>query len=484
MVRSDEQSRPLNPARNPTTLAASRFAAHAKQRLWRSLAVTAALITMSVLIATVPTGIPPSALWEGLRVGLLGAAAVTLGLVAWQQHRVQLHLVGLATWPAASEDDDASFLQDGLRHVRRLHQAHTVVLIREKQERGIQIDICNEQDAQAGPESPSSEDLRLAGALVGASFFCNDWVSDVNSVVFRSPVGLQRWRGHAVQGSVKPWLKGKRVLSAPLTIQSSRGRLFVLDGRRGSRSELFFVEAVAKALATRLEERHLAERARHRAIVDERGRFSRDLHDGLLQSMSAWSLQIGDVARRVEEVDIAAANRLHDLRRQIAADQRELRTSIGRLRSEMIEPVDFSLIGRLHDLRDRFAEEWGLTVHVDFSGLHALVPTALRAEVCRLVHEALANAARHSQTTLVRVEVAASDAGVFVSVRDRGRGFPFHGRFELARLRQEGRGPSSLIERVLALGGELVVESSAAGASVEILLPLDQPRGRATEHAS
>ena len=481
MMRADRAGGAIDPLGVATAPAASRFAAHVRQSLWRRLGVIGALVLSVVFSAAIPEG---SSWLAALGVGLLAAGAVLLISVAWQQQRVQRQFLELATWPGTPEDDDPTFLRQSLQHVRRLQQARSVVLIQEQPDHVGRIDLCDDAGGRSGLEPVSEPESHIAGALTGAAFFCNLWGAQVCDVVFRSPVGIQRWRGTPVQGQLVGWMKGTRLLSAPLNLQGTRGRLFAMDGRRGSVKGLFFAEAVAEALATRLEGRRLAGIARQRAVIDERGRFSRDLHDGLLQSMTAWTLQIGDIALRLESGDAVASARLHHLRRQIAADQRELRTFIGRLHAEGIEPLDFSLIGRLHDLRDRFSEEWGLTVEVDFSGLHALVPTALRAEVCRLVHEGLANAARHSQTSLVRVELAASDAGVFVSVRDRGRGFPFHGRFDLARLRQDGQGPSSLIERVSALGGELVIESSAAGASVEILLPLDQARGRATEHAS
>jgi signal transduction histidine kinase len=158
---------------------------------------------------------------------------------------------------------------------------------------------------------------------------------------------------------------------------------------------------------------------------------------------------------------------------------------MGRLQAAgAAEPVDFSLIGRLHDLRDRFMEEWGLTVQVDFSGLHALVPAALRAEVCRFVHEALANAARHAQTSLVRVEVAATDDDVYLSVQDRGCGIPFTGRYDIARLRAERVGPTSLVDRVADIGGELVLESSEAGSRLDIVIPCNVSRAGPAKNAS
>jgi signal transduction histidine kinase len=479
MIRSDSTKRRMIV---PVTGATARFAAYSRSLLVRGLLAAVVLLVLVLALAVQPP-VWASAAWiEEGRIARLCLAALLLGGLAWHQHRTQSQLLGLAAWPEAGSEDDQTFRRVSLQYVRILHAARRVLLV-EETAGGLDVLACEgfglRQTRLAMPAAAA-----LAGALSGTSFYCNTFHRRVRRVRFRSPVGFQQWRGDPIHSLLMPWLDGRRMMSYLITTEFTTARLFVLDGHYGSRSTLLFGEAVGEAFASRIERRIRSARGRDLAVGEERNRFSRDLHDGLLQSMTAWGLHLGDLAQRLQGVDSAAAEHVDDVRRQIGDDQRELRRLIGRLHANVSDPVDFSLIGRLHDLRERFAQEWGLTVDVDFSGLHALVPPALRAEVCRLLHEALANAARHSQTSLVRVEVAASDAGIFLAVRDRGCGFPFVGRLDLAALRRQQQGPASLIERVTALDGELVIESSAAGASVEILLPLDQSRDRANEHAS
>jgi signal transduction histidine kinase len=361
----------------------------------------------------------------------------------------------------------------------------SVLLLEDQEEPWVHLTLWSASGVQSSREPALSLDAVVDRALVEASFFCADAGAPVNHVVYRSLHGLQRWRGALLNPALRSRLEMNRLLSCRLTSTSVRGRVFFVDGARPSLDELLFAEVITDMLSIRLDRYYLARRLRERAVSDERGRFSRDLHDGLLQSLTAWGLQIGEVARRLQDVDAAVAHRLHDIRRQMAGDQRELRSFIGRLQSDgTAEPVDFSLIGRLHDLRDRFADEWGLTVEVDFSGLHALIPPALRAEVCRIVHEALANAARHARTSLVRVKVAATDDDVFLSVEDRGCGFPFKGRYDLATLRAERQGPTSVIDRVADIGGELVLESSDSGSRLDIVIPCNAVRPARAEDAS
>jgi signal transduction histidine kinase len=70
------------------------------------------------------------------------------------------------------------------------------------------------------------------------------------------------------------------------------------------------------------------------------------------------------------------------------------------------------------------------------------------------------------------VEVDAHDGRVIIMVADNGRGFSFQGRYDLAALTCMNMGPATLKERIASLGGTLSIESSPAGARLEIALPI------------
>ncbi len=65
-------------------------------------------------------------------------------------------------------------------------------------------------------------------------------------------------------------------------------------------------------------------------------------------------------------------------------------------------------------------------------------------------------------------EVIVDDAEVRIDVKDNGTGFPFLGRYDLPWLQAERRGPVTLKERVAALGGQLVLESTRSGSRIEM----------------
>ena len=91
-----------------------------------------------------------------------------------------------------------------------------------------------------------------------------------------------------------------------------------------------------------------------------------------------------------------------------------------------------------------------------------------------MIHEAVINALKHAHPSRVSVDVQAADARQLrILVVDDGRGFPFTGRLEHEALVKSNSGPLSLRDRVIALGGKMAVESGPSGASVEILLSLE-----------
>ncbi|HKO59275.1 MAG TPA: ATP-binding protein [Thermoanaerobaculia bacterium] len=100
------------------------------------------------------------------------------------------------------------------------------------------------------------------------------------------------------------------------------------------------------------------------------------------------------------------------------------------------------------------------------------VSARLAHELCRIVNESLSNAARHGRASLAVVSVALRNGLIDIRVADDGRGFAFSGRHDLDALERRGLGPRTLKERIRALGGSLIVESSNGGASIEVSIPV------------
>jgi signal transduction histidine kinase len=232
------------------------------------------------------------------------------------------------------------------------------------------------------------------------------------------------------------------------TSQTAAGRLLA-EGM--DPDDLRLANIVTQLIGTGLDQMNFVEMMREGVANEERLRLSRDLHDGLLQSLGGLALYV-------------KTGRLDVVLEQLIEAQRSLREFVDGLRPELLRRRDL-LRARLSRVAHSIELQWRVPVELDPSGDVDALEMRRADDVVALVTEALTNAARHAGAKSIRATVAVEDSRVCIDVVDDGRGFPRHGRLESAHL------PWSLRERVTAIGGELAVESSPRGARVEIRLP-------------
>lgn len=252
--------------------------------------------------------------------------------------------------------------------------------------------------------------------------------------------------------------------------QTTEGRLFPRDARSADPDDLRLGEIVARLVSAGLDQLNLVEMMREGVTNEERLRLSRDLHDGLLQSLGGLALHVS-IARRAAASDPRGTEQRLDLVvEQLIEAQRALRDFVDGLRPELLQRRD-SLRARLIRVARSIELQWNVAIELEVSRDLDATQVRLADDVVALVAEALTNAARHAGATLIRAAAAIEGELVRIDVEDDGHGFPFHGRYDLAQLTAAGHAPWSLKERVTELGGELVIESSPRGARVEIRLP-------------
>lgn len=185
------------------------------------------------------------------------------------------------------------------------------------------------------------------------------------------------------------------------------------------------------------------------AIAEERNRLARDLHDSVKQQVFAVMMQLG--AARV-----LLGAEAHPAREPVVEAERlaqqagaELSLLIHELR-----PAALGARGLAEVLRD-YVADWsrqsGVAATLHAEGAERL-PPAVEYGLLRVAQEALANVARHSQASAVRVTLRASQRAVTLTVADDGQGFAADGV-------QRGIGLESMRERMTAMGGRLVIAS-------------------------
>ncbi|HYR27329.1 MAG TPA: sensor histidine kinase, partial [Thermoanaerobaculia bacterium] len=259
-------------------------------------------------------------------------------------------------------------------------------------------------------------------------------------------------------------------IAASLESETLAAHMVIPQVRAATADDLALAHIVGRLVLATLEQFFFVQQVRLAASAEERLRISRELHDGIVQSLGGAGLQLQAIRRQLP-ADFPASERLGHVQRVIEHDQRELRAIVRELRPHDVRDGRTILEDELQRMAERFPLEWGLAVDLDVA-LPLDVPPRLAHELSRIVNESLSNAARHGGASQATVTLGEEDGEVRLRVTDNGRGFSFSGRYDLDALTRSGSGPRTLKERVKALGGSLTVESSAGGASIDARLPV------------
>lgn len=192
------------------------------------------------------------------------------------------------------------------------------------------------------------------------------------------------------------------------------------------------------------------------AVFDERRRLARELHDGLAQEL-AYIRSEGTRLTPAMGSDSA-------LLRIVAAAERALEEARVAI-SSLTRPLDESLETSLRRAAEAVALRLGAEVEATSVG-DAEISDSVRQALERIVREATANAVRHGEATLVRVELDCG-APLRVTIADNGSGFDPDGE-----RRPDGFGLISMRERAEALGATFAIRSAPGhGTTVEVLIP-------------
>lgn len=362
----------------------------------------------------------------------VASLVVTTGLLVYigaLHERVRDDLAKLASWPRPSPGGRDEVVRETLLLARDvLHAPRAVLAWEEQEEPWVWCAVSDEAEATLTREVP----------------------------------------GFLESSALTERLATRSVISARVTGDTMQGRLFFLERDDFTSDDVTLAEVVGRLVATRIDQLNVAERMRAAAVGEERIRVARDLHDGLLQSLTGAALQLESVHKLVGISDEEARSRLRRVQELIEHDQRELRSLITHLRPARAERSGSPLETRLAELAQRFERQWDVGVSVAIEPPFPALREERSGAVYSIVQEAVANAARHARASRIDATVRASNGHVEIVVTDDGHGFPFHGRFDLAALDEMRRGPATLKERVASLGGEMILLSSPGGARLEI----------------
>jgi signal transduction histidine kinase len=418
-----------------------------------------------------------------IRSVYLVVVTLLLGYLAAHEERLRAQLSKLAAWSRAAPACGLS-IEDTLCHAAAVLGAPRVLLMwDEPEEPWRHLAVYDGTNCRLDREPVTAAGWPVAPALTEADFLCRNPSAPRPTVLRTSAEGLQRWQDVPLDPQLRERLGIGSVLGVRVHGgEMLEGRLLFLDKSDLTSDDLVLGGIIARQVAADLDQFYLYQRLQQTAVAEERARFARELHDGALQTLTGIALRLNSLKRLVTTDPEAACRALEDMQSALAAEQRELRLAVQELKPiplSWAEP-NIGLTDYLGDLAKRIERQWDLRVDLTIAPLARPIPETLAREISRLMQEALANAARHGRATVVRVQLRLQGGAVVLTIADNGRGFAFRGRLDLAALTLRQTGPVSLRGRVAALGGDLVIDSSDAGARLEIVLPLTARRDDST----
>jgi signal transduction histidine kinase len=268
-------------------------------------------------------------------------------------------------------------------------------------------------------------------------------------------------------------------LGMPITAKREVvGRLYLTNKRGASEfstEDARLVEMFALHAGIAIENARLHDQVGRLAVVDERDRISRDLHDSVIQSIYGQTLALDDVPDLIGEDPEEARRRVDEAIDALHAVIRDIRNFIFGLRPVLLEAgnLDAGIEQLATELRRNGAVGVDVRIH-DPRGALALLPIEATAELLAITREALSNIARHAQATSCTVELDAEGDQIRLAISDDGQGFDPE-----ARIGGGHHGLGNMRSRAAALRADFEVVSRATEGS-RIIVTL--PHARAATH--
>jgi signal transduction histidine kinase len=257
------------------------------------------------------------------------------------------------------------------------------------------------------------------------------------------------------------------VMAVPLSNGSGPRGALMLGRRKGHAPfrpiDIEMVESFAHHAAVAIELEEARADQQRLAVLQDRDRIARDLHDHVIQRLFAAGLRIQSVAAMAKELPVAG--RLGEVVNDLDATIRQIRTSIFQLREpELGQP---SLRTAVLEVLRQATPHLGFDPSVQFAGpIDTLADDGLIADVQAVIREALSNAARHANATQLLVLINAADGQFRVEVSDNGSGL---------RKNKRRSGLKNIASRAEQRGGHLIIDQpESGGTTLQWTIPYPQ----------
>lgn len=203
-------------------------------------------------------------------------------------------------------------------------------------------------------------------------------------------------------------------------------------------------------------------KAEDRAIVNERNRIAREIHDSVGHTLTAQTIQLNNAIALWQKEPNEAYQYLNDAKKLVKTALTEIRHSVATLRVAPLQGKDISTAIRL--LFQEFSGNTGIVPNYQIDLNHPLTEE-IKLTLYRLVQEALTNITKHSKATEVNVKINTFTQYLYLFIADNGQGF-------CLKQNTTGFGLQGMYERVMALNGKINISSNVnCGCIISVTIP-------------
>jgi signal transduction histidine kinase len=269
----------------------------------------------------------------------------------------------------------------------------------------------------------------------------------------------------------------RSLLGVPIRVGSEIVGNFYLTEKVGAAAfgddDQELVEMFAVHAGIAIQNARLHQEVQSLAIVGERLRISRDLHDGIIQSIYAVSLSLEEALERFEAEPAEATDRVDRAIDRLHTTISDIRTFIVGLGPE----TGTSLADALQSMAQELLAGTGIALDAHLDGaddVERRLPAEGVHELVQIAREAISNVARHSGASRAELRLDATRDGATLTVSDDGAGFD-----PRAKLGSGHFGLANLRDRAAAIAGSLSIETRAdSGTNIIVRVPLPASEGR------
>jgi len=217
---------------------------------------------------------------------------------------------------------------------------------------------------------------------------------------------------------------------------------------------------------------NIRRRIEREAIIEERRRIAREIHDGLAQSLSYLNMKTKQVSDLVTSKNtVRTIAELGEIREVVQDTYEDIRESIDQLSTES---RSISMTTAMGNYIREFGDNNGIRVQFDVPKSFTKLSPVAELQLLRIVQEALTNVRRHAMANEVVVNLENTSQSVEMIVRDNGQGFNL---LDLEKVPPGYHGLNIIKERAEGLGGDVnITTAPGEGTEIRVSLPLDKVR--------